>query len=105
MVDMVGGMRSVLVVSGLGMPWATLAVGEVAAEGNRPTVTSDLSSYHRMITETQTENFVPGSISVSTRACHARKRGSTPRQGVIFFCADLSDSATSPSSYAWHTCK
>lgn len=31
---------------------------------------------------------VPGSISVSTRACHhmraARKRGSTPRQGDTF---------------------
>ena len=27
---------------------------------------------------------IPGSISVSTRACHARKRGSTPRQGVAF---------------------
>ena len=28
---------------------------------------------------------IPGSISVSTRACHARKRGSTPRQGVLLF--------------------
>ena len=26
---------------------------------------------------------IPGSISVSTRACHARKRGSTPRQRVF----------------------
>ena len=29
--------------------------------------------------------LIPGSISVSTRACHARKRGSTPRQGVAFY--------------------
>ena len=29
-------------------------------------------------------NVVSGSISVSTRACHARKRGSTPRQRVLF---------------------
>ena len=39
---------------------------------------------------------IPGSISVSTRACHARKRGSTPRQGAQLFCMRLEVHARLP---------
>ena len=39
----------------------------------------------RLMMSRRAPRAIPGSISVSTRACHARKRGSTPRQRVEIF--------------------